>query len=1032
MDSSPSSSQEYESEYAVELSDNGLSEKLQFIEEIGFGNWGSVWLCRTRTLGGTSSSGRTQKIAAKLVHRSGTPTARARVRSLWNEMKIIRTLQGGSHASIISFHTFVATPSFVLITMDYLPTLVPVEVDERKAREWFSSLLSGVEFLHVRGVVHNDIKPANILLSTKAVPVLVDFGFAEHYFPDSPNAFRSNLSYGTPEYLSPERARGLPHDTRKSDIWALGITFFEILMGRTPFEDSDVHGFRTQADLEKYWNRTKQGIWIGTWKISSGIERLIRRMITPDPNVRCSASQAMADSYWRPRAEPATPHRHSISSNSSIVFQKDMSKILSLSPWKARERKQEPRNPPVSLSTFSSEASFPQSRLLAKPVAKKANTRKRVAVDRLDFTPDRASLTTHSHAGKENATPRRTVPKTGTSTSARKPFGQVSPQIHQDSPALKRVPSAKHLSRGQMDMGNSFARPSEDSDISTPNRKKTPGKGKEPAQDHVRQRVKDWKREKERLRAIARLELEDSDDEEALGQIEGGVSEMVSTEVRGREVQSGTASRSSLVESFSVSTRLTSAQSLELEYMPPMMITPIAPDFSKRKSFSPEEYVSETPRPLTPSNGFRHNIRKSIDKTIHFYKSSSRPSHQDKHLTEIQPLEPYDNVRPRESWETEVIDHSDKGSKYKRSDSDENARLDRMSLWVQSVEKVVEDAKQGFESSTFIDPPALPIGPVSRSIPQNPAGRPRRPRRIPQASEIFADPGFSNDKTIESTPKNPVNMIALSTASRRHTLTIPEIRTPSKQRRATLQPTSSNSMTAGKQGSLSSRKGKSQSQDFVINRPIAPMELLEATLDEPEPPVTTPRLSAVIDPSVFIARPISSSTLIDDSSSTVAQNAREKSSFEDFTTRSWHRSSRTTNVSDASMQRKIENVYDRFLFATSGIKRNAGKAKQKKEVPCPENRKTLAPPVFLIGNHRSAIPVPSSTATSASASTSALTVPNENIQRRVASAGELRSKRAKASTQKVDNTITFVKRALQAFVPNKTLSKKSSQKGIIG
>lgn len=58
------------------------------------------------------------------------------------------------------------------------------------------------------------------------------------------------------KYLSPERARGLPHDTRKSDIWALGITFFEILMGRTPFEDSDVHGFRTQADLEKYWNRT--------------------------------------------------------------------------------------------------------------------------------------------------------------------------------------------------------------------------------------------------------------------------------------------------------------------------------------------------------------------------------------------------------------------------------------------------------------------------------------------------------------------------------------------------------------------------------------------------------------------------------------------------------------------------------------------------------------------------------------------------------------------------------------------------------
>ena len=40
----------------------------------------------------------------------------------------------------------------------YLPTLVPVEVDEIKAREWFRFLLSGVEFLHKRGVVHNDIK----------------------------------------------------------------------------------------------------------------------------------------------------------------------------------------------------------------------------------------------------------------------------------------------------------------------------------------------------------------------------------------------------------------------------------------------------------------------------------------------------------------------------------------------------------------------------------------------------------------------------------------------------------------------------------------------------------------------------------------------------------------------------------------------------------------------------------------------------------------------------------------------------------
>ena len=74
-----------------------------------------------------------------------------------------------------------------------------MEVEESKAREWFRFLLSGVEFLHKRGVVHNDIKPANILLSHKNIPVLVDFGFAEKYDTASDTAFHSNLSYGTPE-----------------------------------------------------------------------------------------------------------------------------------------------------------------------------------------------------------------------------------------------------------------------------------------------------------------------------------------------------------------------------------------------------------------------------------------------------------------------------------------------------------------------------------------------------------------------------------------------------------------------------------------------------------------------------------------------------------------------------------------------------------------------------------------------------------------------------------------------------------------
>ncbi|TFK95795.1 kinase-like protein [Pterulicium gracile] len=296
--------------YVHAISDQVLSDKLLFIQEIGFGNWGSVWLCKPKR----EEEG-SHKIAVKLVHRSKTKTTAARVKSLWNEMKVVKALSanGESHPSIIPFHSFIMTPSYALITMEYLPTLIPVEVEESTSKSWFRSLLSAIKFCHSRGVVHNDIKPANILLSRAHVPVLVDFGFAEQYPREDANAFRSNLSYGTPEYLSPERARGHLHDTRKSDIWSLGISLFEILVGRTPFEHSDGEQFTTKEDLERYWERTVKGKWIGPYKMSRSLEKLLQKMLCPNAEMRCTAVEACNDIYWSVESPSSTVSSHSTS-----------------------------------------------------------------------------------------------------------------------------------------------------------------------------------------------------------------------------------------------------------------------------------------------------------------------------------------------------------------------------------------------------------------------------------------------------------------------------------------------------------------------------------------------------------------------------------------------------------------------------------------------------------------------------------------------------------------------------------------------
>ena len=99
-----------------------------------------------------------------------------------------------------------------------------------------------MDHAHRRGVVHRDFKPSNVIISADDIPKITDFGIAKLTL--SSIATMEGSLLGTPAFMSPEQARGEPADGR-SDIYALGVTLYQLLTGDLPFE-GDVKGILAQ------------------------------------------------------------------------------------------------------------------------------------------------------------------------------------------------------------------------------------------------------------------------------------------------------------------------------------------------------------------------------------------------------------------------------------------------------------------------------------------------------------------------------------------------------------------------------------------------------------------------------------------------------------------------------------------------------------------------------------------------------------------------------------------------------------------
>ncbi|GHO54759.1 protein kinase domain-containing protein [Ktedonobacter robiniae] len=166
----------------------------------------------------------------------------------------------------------------------------------REARKYLSQIAQALDYAHAQGLVHCDVKPANILLTDDGQVMLSDFGIARIQAAQAQREGhseegRSEMLMGTPDYISPEQAMGLAVDGR-SDLYSLGITLFYWLTARVPFNADSTIALALLHVHEK-------PLLPGSVRkdIPPSVDRVLARVLAKAPEDRYQSATAFSEAF---------------------------------------------------------------------------------------------------------------------------------------------------------------------------------------------------------------------------------------------------------------------------------------------------------------------------------------------------------------------------------------------------------------------------------------------------------------------------------------------------------------------------------------------------------------------------------------------------------------------------------------------------------------------------------------------------------------------------------------------------------------
>jgi serine/threonine-protein kinase len=265
-----------------------LLGQYEIIEEIGRGGMATVYKARQASI--------SRIVAVKVLPRTflHDPSFFERFE---REVDVIAHLE---HPHILPIYDYGKAEDMPYIAMRYLGGGSMAQLIRRgrqpleKLDRPFMQVSQALDHAHRQGIIHRDLKPGNIMLDEEGNAYLSDFGIAR--------IMGSNLTgsmiIGTPAYMSPEQANGLPLDAR-SDIYALGIVLFELITGREPFQAET-----PMALLLKHISEPMPPLASFRPDIPDEVERVIMKATAKDPNQRYSSAGDMAKAFSEALRDP--------------------------------------------------------------------------------------------------------------------------------------------------------------------------------------------------------------------------------------------------------------------------------------------------------------------------------------------------------------------------------------------------------------------------------------------------------------------------------------------------------------------------------------------------------------------------------------------------------------------------------------------------------------------------------------------------------------------------------------------------------